>query len=582
MKLIYCKILLIIFLSCFCFHAYSQTYELLLIENSGTDNKFLNKLNYKKKFPLKESRKKELNEIILYFYNEGFITARFDSLINDSLLLKAYLNIGKKFELAYLRKVNVDDALLSEVGYKEKLYSDKAFNYDDIRQLNEKILSFCENNAYPFASIKLDSIIIDSNSITASLLLNKSYKITIDSIIIKGKAKISNAYIYNYLGIKPGDFYDESLVKKISVKLKELQFVREIKPFNIVFTEKDAKIYLYLNKRDASSFDGVIGILPNNVTTGKLMINGDVRLKLLNSFNRGELIDFNWRKLEQSTQDLKFNIVYPYILRTPFGIDYKFLLFKKDTLYLTLKHNIGVQYIFGGNNYLKIFLDNYQSSLVNTEGLENLTVLPNYADIKTNLFGLEYNYINLDYLYNPRKGYRLRLSGAAGIKNIEKNGKINQALYDSLELKTTQYNFETEINLFIPILKRSTILIRNQSAYIANSNLFENELFRIGGLRTIRGFDEESIKASLFSIFLIEYRYLFEQNSYFNIFFNGAYYEKDIHNEFICDRPLGFGLGLNFQTKAGIFSINYALGKQFNNPVDIKSAKIHFGIVNYF
>ena len=48
------------------------------------------------------------------------------------------------------------------------------------------------------------------------------------------------------------------------------------------------------------------------------------------------------------------------------------------------------------------------------------------------------------------------------------------------------------------------------------------------------------------------------------------------------DFPFGIGAGINFETKAGIFGLNYALGSQNNNPLSIKNAKIHFGYVNYF
>jgi outer membrane protein assembly factor BamA len=109
-------------------------------------------------------------------------------------------------------------------------------------------------------------------------------------------------------------------------------------------------------------------------------------------------------------------------------------------------------------------------------------------------------------------------------------------------------------------------------------------LYRIGGIKTLRGFDEESIYASFYVIGSLEYRYLLEENSYLYFFTDAAYYEN-LSVSFAGDRydtPFGFGTGISFETKAGIFSINYALGKQFDNPIYLKSGKVHFGIVNYF
>ena len=101
-------------------------------------------------------------------------------------------------------------------------------------------------------------------------------------------------------------------------------------------------------------------------------------------------------------------------------------------------------------------------------------------------------------------------------------------------------------------------------------------------MRTLRGFDEESINASLFGIATFEYRFLLERNSNLYLFGDYAYYERNVLNAHFSDRPIGFGAGIRFQTKPGIFSINYALGSQQGNPVLLKSAKIHFGFVNYF
>ena len=51
-----------------------------------------------------------------------------------------------------------------------------------------------------------------------------------------------------------------------------------------------------------------------------------------------------------------------------------------------------------------------------------------------------------------------------------------------------------------------------EAADLQSENMFKNELFRIGGLKTLRGFDEESITASFYNIATLEWRFLFEQN----------------------------------------------------------------------
>lgn len=556
---------------------YSLKIELL------KENDFVVKFPYKRNFQSPQERDKELRTFLFTLYDNAYIAASFDSLVEDSTSLHAYLNTGKMYKWASLQKGNVDEGIISEIGFREKLYSNKPLYFKDVRKVQERILNYCENNGYPFATVRLDSIQFADNLIFAQLKLVKSIKIQIDSIIIDGTATIAPVYLYSYLNIKQGDAYNESLIRQISTRLKELPFIRESKTPTVIFAEKTTKLVLFLDKKKSSQFDGIVGILPDD-NSGRIKLSGDVHLKLQNAFGRGELIDFNWRKLQANTQDLNSHFSYPFLFSTPFGIDYSLKLYKKDTLFIDLNQNIGIQYILTGGNYLKAFLNTKKSTLLSTKGLETQTTLPANADINTSLYGLGYKTEHLDYRLNPKKGITLNVNAAAGNRNIKRNAKLNPVIYENLKLRTVQYHLDMEFASYLPVAHQSTIKLAVQSAYLYSGSMFQNELFRIGGFKTLRGFDEESINASAYSILTMEYRYLLEQNSYLYFFFDGAYYENKSVN-FSGDRfdmLFGFGSGISFETKAGIFSISYALGKQFNNPIYLKYGKVHFGILNYF
>jgi hemolysin activation/secretion protein len=104
----------------------------------------------------------------------------------------------------------------------------------------------------------------------------------------------------------------------------------------------------------------------------------------------------------------------------------------------------------------------------------------------------------------------------------------------------------------------------------------------MGGLNSLRGFDEESIYASTYAMGNVEWRFLLDKSSFLFGFVNQAFYELALVDKYIKDEPTGFGIGINFETKPGIFSLTYALGKQLNNAVSFRAAKVHFGIVSTF
>lgn len=549
---------------------------------SADSVKLFKYIKYKPQHKTIKELNKALNVILNDLRQQGYLLADVDSLSGDSLHKTAHLRIGEKFKWAYLKKGNAEMDVLSRLGYSEKLYTNKPFSYSQTARFIEKTIAHYENNGYPFVTLKLDSVTINENVVSAVLNVEKNKLIKIDSIIVKGDAKINKTFLYRYLGIKPMMPYNEAAFRSVSKKIKQLSFLAEQRGQELRFYEKQNKLYLFLNKRNASQFDGIIGILPDN--TGKTIFTGDIKIKLVNNiFRAGETFDLNWRRLQTQTQDFKARVIYPYLLGTPIGTDYAIKIYKKDTSFIDVNNNIGLQYYFSGLNNLKVFYKQRNANILSANGLAFITALPDYADITTQSYGLGLVFEKSDYKFNPHRGFFINISAQTGNKVIKKNPKINDAVYTNLLLKSTQYQTEGDIHAYIQIKGNSVLHLAAQyGGVFGDAPVFKNELFRIGGLRTLRGFDEESIYASTFVIPTIEYRFLFNQNSNILLFAEGAWYENNGATSYINDTPYSIGAGINFDTKAGIFSLNYALGSQKGNPIDIRAGKIHFGLTALF
>lgn len=561
--------------------AEGQNFTLKLINIDSV--KIFKYIKYKDKYKTEKELTGSVNSILDDLRSRGYLMADIVSKKGDSLTRIYSLAIGKKFKWARLKKGNANMDVLSKLGYSEKLYTNKPFSYGQAARLLEKTLTYYENNGFPFATVKLDSVQIEENSLSATLNVNKNKLIKIDSIIIKGDAKINKSFLYRYLGIHPLMPYNEAAFRSLSKKIKQLPFLSEQRAMELRFYEKQNKLYLFLSKKNASQFDGIIGILPDN-KTGKTIFTGDVKIRLVNNiFRSGETFDLNWRRLQSQTQDFKAQVIYPYILGTPIGVDYTIKIYKKDSSFIDVNNDVGLQYYFSGLNNIKVFYKQRTASLLSTSGLSGITVLPDYADVSTASYGLGLAFEKLDYRFNPHKGFAINIKAQTGNKTIKKNSKINDLVYNNLQLKSTQYQSEGNANLFLQLSGNNVLRMGAQYGTVFGSApVFKNELFRIGGLRTLRGFDEESIYASTFIIPTLEYRFLFGQNSNILLFAEGAWYENNSTTVYFKDMPYSVGAGINFDTKAGIFSLNYALGSQKGNGIDIRSGKIHFGLTALF
>ncbi len=538
--------------------------------------------------------KRNNNEILLKCYQSAFLSAFIQNEIwqNDTVFIS--VRTGPAFELKELRMGNVPQewqhiANFNFVSNKPNLINPKQL----FIALNQLIIH-AENNGFPFATVTLDSLEADSNGMRAAINLQKNQLVFFDSIDFGGTANIQKIFLQNYANIKPGAPYQEELLKNLDARLSELAYLQVAQPLGVYFYGNKAKPYVYINKRKASSFDGVIGFAPNSSINNKLVLTGDLNLKLVNILGSGKNFELAYRGFLNNSQDLQLKMNWPYFLNSKLGIDYAFKLMKFDTTWLELYNDIGLQYRFTGNNYIKIYLQLQSVQVLNpdTHFVALNKKLPLVNDVKNNIYGLAIRKATLDYFFNPQKGYLIELEAGAGTKQIVKNASISEvallnngnkyAIYDSVKLMSLQYKCQGNLMLFTKVASHFVLLTQAKGAIIANENLFLNELFRIGGLKTLKGFDEQSIFANKFIIANLELRYLFQQNSSFLVFWNGAYYKNEVNNPQVTDKPWGIGAGMNIETGAGIFSLYYAMGSQKGNSLEVQSAKIHFGFVSFF
>lgn len=505
--------------------------------------------------------------------------------------LQLLVQTGPAYVLRELTQGNVPNEWISESGYRLPVKKNQRFNPSEIEAGMKLLLSFAENNGYPFASIALDSVAADSNGIQAALNLNKNTRIYFDSIDFGGDAKIKKTFLAQYAGIKPGMPYQENLLKPLDAKLSELPYVQVARPMGIYFYGNKAKPYVYLNNRKASSFDGVIGFAPNSSLGNKLVITGDVNLKLENIAGSGKSLELAYKGYLNNSQDLRVRFIWPYFLNSKLGVDYSFRLNKFDSSWLEIFQDVGLQYRFTGNNYLKVFYQLKQIQVMNidTQFVKDFGALPSIHDIRSGLYGLALRKSTLNYFFNPSKGYLLETDMALGNRRIVRNQSLENLtlskggiIYDSIQMNTLQYRASLNLSVYKKFIKHFVLLSQVNGGVVQSPNLFLNELFRIGGLKTLKGFDEQRIFASSYLIVNLEWRYVFQQNSNLLLFWNGAYYRNDVKGINISDKPWGIGAGINLETGAGVFSLYYAIGSEKGNPLELRAAKIHFGLLNYF
>lgn len=519
------------------------------------------------------SLRKYLVDFQQFAIKKGYLLASYDTIQKlDKENFRVRFVLGEKFQDALLT-VNPEELyfLKKNSNLSEKILARIPLTPSELSKTLTTIRDTYLEEGFPFTSISLDEVVFDGTQLQAKIVIDKGEQFKWLAIHVRGDSSISVKYISNLIGIKQGDIYNEKTLENSSKRIKQVNFIKQIKPSDVLFTKEGAELYLYLESVPNSSVNGIIGLQPNP-TTNKLSVTGEVNLKLINALKRGESLIIDWRAIQPQTQSLKAQINVPFLFNTPFGLDGKFNLYKKDSTFLELTSTAGVHYFLKRGNYIKAFYQNNSSNLLSSSQTTSATT--NLASVKSNSYGLAFYRKQLDYLPNPSKGLILNIEGSAGIRK-------SQVTDTSLTEKSTIYRTSLDIEWYIPLSRRHVLKLKNSTNLYSAPIIYSNELTRFGGFTTQRGFNEEELFASAQSTFTLEYRFLVDKNSHAFAFFDQSWYENNA-NKYSNDTPFGFGLGFSFGTNLGIFSISYALGKQFDNPILFKNGKIHFGYVAYF
>ena len=530
--------------------------------------------------------------------DKGFAAASIDSAHFDSAYAFIQLYIGDKFSWASVRVKPEDAVMLRDAGWSTKKITGKPARLDKIQSEELILLNYMENNGFPFARISLDSISMDRGALSAALKIEKGPLYKIDSIRIYGSSKISSAFMERYLGIPKGSIYRKEKLESISKRIRELPYVQEEHPWSVTMLGTGSILDLYLKAKRSSQIDVLVGFLPNNdqLSSNKLLVTGEATANLKNPFGNGESIGLNWQQLQVKSPRLNLYFQQPYLFHSPYGVNVAFSLYKKDSSFLTTQGTLGIQFASSPNRIGTVFFQSTGSSLLNVDTLQVIASrqLPAIADVTATSVGASYEINNTNYRFNPVRGNELLVTGSVGTKKVRKNSQISKlkdpsdpefdyaSLYDTFKLSSYQFRLNLTGAHYFGLSQASTIRFSVNAGWYQSANTFRNELFQIGGYKLLRGFDEESILASEYTVTSLEYRYLIGMNSYLFAFFDGGWAKNDVPAYRLNSTYLGLGLGLAFETKAGIFNISYAIGKQDSNPFAVRQAKIHLGYVNFF
>lgn len=517
----------------------------------------------------------------------GFPEFTVDSLAVKGNVLKLSIHKGPFYKVDSIALPG-----LSEVGWlrsgTHKL-REKPLDLVGIEEVLKTNLRSYQDHGYPFASFdSLQAAFVEQSPDSIGAQLSYTFDpgklVRIDSIRVRGKKRENDAFVYSVIGLRPGDIFNQQIINETPRLLNNSIYFKNVKPVNVTFTsEEKANLDIGLESRKAGKFDLLLGILPPQTDDQRLQFTGLIDFQLVSPlFRSGEILELRYDKLTGTSSKFRLGYQQPFILGTPFRVSAELDILKQDTSFLTRSVRALGGYDIGKNLSLRLSFRSKASNLISTLAYEaDSTLMPPVLDARDQTYSLGFAFNSLDYRFNPRKGWWVSADIGFGRKRIVQNPFLNEVVYEGLKLTIPKREATFELAWYRSVGKRVVFKFGNNTYWLDQEQYFENDLTQVGGSRTLRGFNENQFFTDFYTRFLFEPRFILEQNSYLFVFTDYAYLQNQTGTDRIL-RPWGIGIGMTYETKAGMVSVTYAVGQVGDFGFQPSRGRIHIGLVNQF
>ena len=530
---------------------YSQDYKLNYLGNNSANKKI-------KIFDSYKDLVLEIEDSLISLKKKGNQTAKVKSFVMlDSFNFNVEIEKNQKVKyLQILNESKLDELVKNTLEpYKSKK---GLIKFDEIDIVAREISKKLSEKGFPFAKVSFDNRDLIQLVVKSKLIIDYGSRRYLDKIIVKGYEDFPENFTKNIFKIHKNKFFDIDKATNQSKLIDNTNFARNIKDPEILFTNDSTSLYLYLEKTRRNLFDGFISF-DSDENSRKINIQGYAKISLINTFNSGEKINFDFKSQKNQDRSLSSNVIFPYFLSSPFNLKYTLNLIQKDSSFTSSENSIDVELNL---NKFKVgigFQKNNSNSNSQNQFIENFN---------STIFNISSEYL-IPNSFEKFISEKFKISARYGLgKKIQLNNETRLSRY-KLELSKI-FNFSSRFNLQALTVKEK----------INSKNLVNNELIRFGGSKSIRGFDDKSIFADGYTLLTTNLNFYLNDSICIFSIFDIANYTNTIID--IDNNIYSGGFGISTETENGIISINYSKGNNWGESFNLKNAKINVIFTTFF
>jgi outer membrane protein insertion porin family len=433
---------------------------------------------------------------------------------------------------------------------------------------------------YPFAECQIDEMTgkegEEEDSLHITLLINEGKRVTIDEINVVGNKETDPAVVVRETRFASGEVYNPAKVAAIKPRLARLNIFADVSEPEIYMRDQKGGLLIKVREGNTNTFDGVIGYIPGTPSGESGYVTGLASIAMRNLFGTGRKLSFRWQREDRHSQELGIRYVEPWVFNFPANLGGGFFQRQQDTSYVRRVLDFKAELML--SEELSVALLLASESVIPSADSQASAITRVFRSTMIS-YGAELQYDTRDDIYSPISGARYRTDYQYGRKRVS---NIPPSLASQVARRVTVQRFSLDLDVYLSTFSRQVLAFGVHGRELRGGQLEEGEMYRFGGMRTLRGYRENQFLGSRVAWSNTEYRFLLARRSFLYGFVDAGYYLRPADEVRGLPRTdafkYGYGIGLQLETGLGNLGVSFALGQgdSFSN------GKIHFGLINEF
>ena len=506
----------------------------------------------------------------------GHLAARLDSVRGDAV----HVRLGPVSRVASV------DVVGSEAAPPDRLtagWSTRAGAPYSARRLGADLDASARALArlgYPDAVLVPTVTAGEGGAVAVSVRVDEGAPAEVAGVELVGARRPSRAFASRVAAVGPGTALGDVDLGRVRAALDATRLYESVgEP--VVARDADGRVTIQVPVREAppGAFDLVLGLLPPSDGESYEVI-GNGRVNLRNPFGGGRALDVELVRNPGLASSFDLAVRDPFVFGTPIaaGLRFEGTSRGEPAPFTRQRYSAEVGYALAPGLSLVAGLsaEAVRPGVVEVAGDGGGAASVRRSDALYVGAGVVLD--RLDAPRNPRRGVALRL--------YAEQGRPRTTSPDPTVLLETgaRRRLDAAVRGYVPTFRRQTAVLGLDARVLQSGAqaagpagaLDEGDLFRLGGARTLRGYDEEAFRGRAVGRLLAEYRLLFDADSYLVAFFDLGYVDRPALGAAPPSARVlpGYGAGVRVRTGLGLLSVSYAL----NPDLTLGRGKVHAGV----